>query len=368
MRRKLIAGLTLPPALACAAAAFWWRPTHDHGDDQEPIRRGLMSKYNVQELDISNEPFLLSTARKAVVFIQANIGRFFLMHMGKFRIVPNEHYGEFIHAVSNRPRETPLLTVSNHRSLVDDIFLFSCLLPYRLNTQPRFLRWTVCSQEYCFNPKASEFLSSYIGAGKVLPIWRGGGVNQKLLLDVSRIVAAGEWFHVFPEGGIWQLGALGGRRSPEKSPDGTPLGKLKWGVAKLIVHCPVKPIVIPFYLDGTETIIPQDPVTKVVGNPIPQPGHDVSVRFGKELTFDDLIDEHECKYGPVRKYTRSLDADRRLGYDTDNFHSHWDSSQSEMVLYSKIMLRIETALEGLHDTHKSSLEGRGNDGGTDIRK
>ena len=58
----------------------------------------------------------------------------------------------------------------------------------------------------------------------------------------------------------------------------------------------------------------------------------------------------------MRKYTRSLEADRRLGYDTGNYHSHWDSTQSEMVLYSKIMLRIETALERLHDTHKTSLE------------
>jgi monolysocardiolipin acyltransferase len=348
MHRRLFTGLVLPPVVASAAAAYWYRPKSDHGRAHESIRDGdyFISTHNAYETDITKESPFLSAARRTVVFLQANIGRFFMMHLGRFRIVPDEHYAKFVEAVCQRPAGTPLLTVSNHRSLVDDIFLFSCLLPYRLNTQPRFLRWTVCSQEYCF--KASELMSAYIGAGKVLPIWRGGGVDQRLLLDVSRLVAAGGWFHVFPEGGIWQTNELGGR-APGALRDS--VGKLKWGIAKLIVHCPTKPIIVPFHLDGTETIIPQHPQTKKVPNAIPQPGHDVSVRFGAQLNFDDLIAEHEAKYGPVKKYTRSLEADRAAGYDTTDFKSHWASKPEELLLYSKIMLRIECALSNLHKTH-----------------
>ncbi len=151
MRRKLLAGIIFPPLAALAVTAYWWRPSADHGDPNEPIRnRGTMSQYNPMELDIAKEPAILTTARKAVVFVQANIGRFFMMHLGNFRIIQDEHYKTFVTSVCERPPGIPLITVSNHRSFVDDIFLFSCLLPYRLNVQPRYLRWTVCSQEYCF--------------------------------------------------------------------------------------------------------------------------------------------------------------------------------------------------------------------------
>lgn len=40
---------------------------------------------------------------------------------------------------------------------------------------------------------------------------RGGGVDQRLLQDLSRRVAAGEWCHVFPEGKCYQQHTLGGR-------------------------------------------------------------------------------------------------------------------------------------------------------------
>ena len=50
------------------------------------------------------------------------------------------------------------------------------------------------------------------------------------------------------------------------------LGKLKWGVGKLIAHCPRKPIVIPFIHFGTENTYPQHSTTKVVRNTIPFSG------------------------------------------------------------------------------------------------
>lgn len=40
---------------------------------------------------------------------------------------------------------------------------------------------------------------------KVLPIERGGGLDQKLLLDFSRKLAVGDWCHIFPEGKTVQV-------------------------------------------------------------------------------------------------------------------------------------------------------------------
>lgn len=70
----------------------------------------------------------------------------------------------------------------------------------------------------------------------------------------------------------------------------------------------------------------------------------MTVRFGKMLQFDDLIQEHEAKYGALRKY--SAQASQQ---DLDNFHTNWDSYPQDYTLYHKITLRIQKALEELND-------------------
>ena len=72
-------------------------------------------------------------------------------------------------------------------------------------------------------------------------------------------------------------------------------------------------------------------------------GHNVTVRFGKEIRFDDLIQEHEAKYGKLRKY--SAQASQQ---DLDNFHDSWDSVPQDYALYHKITSRIQQALEDLN--------------------
>jgi monolysocardiolipin acyltransferase len=131
---------------------------------------------------------------------------------------------------------------------------------------------------------------------------------------------------------------LGGRENGKEGE----IGHLKWGVGKLIAHSPKKAIVIPFTHMGMETVMPQHPVTKVLATTIPQPGHDVSVKFGEELDFDDLIKEHEALHGILWKYTASVDDDKE-----GDFHEHWDSKPEELVLYHKITLRIEKSLAAL---------------------
>jgi monolysocardiolipin acyltransferase len=209
--------------------------------------------------------------------------------------------------------------------------MMSSILPLWMSMEPRYVRWSVCSQEFCFNPEYSSLIHAFSGLGKVMPIRRGGGINQKLLLDFARRLAAGDWCHVFPEGGIWQKPVLGGRDNGSEKE----LGHLKWGVGKLIAHSPKRAIVIPFFQFGMETLLPQDPVTKKLDSMIPKPGHNVKVRFGVELDFDDLIKEHEELHGQLWKYKASVDEE----IEGQDFHLYWDSRPEEMILYHKITLR-----------------------------
>jgi len=211
-----------------------------------------------------------------------------------------------------------------------------------------------------------------MGAGQALPIWRGGGVNQRLLLDFARHVAAGKWCHVFPEAGVWQDEWIGGRQGP----DAATKGRLKWGIGKLIAHAPSTPTVIPFFHTGMDGVTPLDPETKKLLLPLPVPGARVKVRFGPAIDFSDLVEAHEKQYGPLWKYTSShlLDEPRvaiNSGGDSSSssssksssdggggsvvkagsgssFHAHWDSSESDLLLYHKITLRIEEAMLDLN--------------------
>lgn len=176
---------------------------------------------------------------------------------------------------------------------------------------------------------------------------------MRILADYARLIAAGEWCHVFPEGGIWQLDTLGGRKSNNTatqsattSASTSSIGKLKWGVGKLIAHAPVTPHVVPFFFMGTETFYPQHPETKAVKNRLPIPGHNVSIRFGAEIVFDDLISEHEKLHGPLWKYRASVKEE-----ENEDFHAYWDSREEDLELYSKITARIEEALSKLNNEH-----------------
>lgn len=172
-------------------------------------------------------------------------------------------------------------------------------------------------------------------AGKTIPIYRGGGVNQKHLLDFAKQAVHGGWLHIFPEGGVYQNPELGGRVGKSRSE----IGSLKWGVAKLIAHCPVRPIVIPYFHQGMEKVIPMEPVTRKIPSPIPKLGETVHVVFGKELSFEDLISAHQKEFGKLWTYRNSIDENTE----------YWNSRPSDYILYHKIMTRIELALSELNE-------------------
>lgn len=95
----------------------------------------------------------------------------------------------------------PLLTYANHASCLDEPLMMSSLLPLSSRVSPSRLRWTVCTEEVCFGSPAT---AAYFGAGKAIPIQRGGSLYQRGLADLQRRLDAGAWVNIFAEGRIWQ--------------------------------------------------------------------------------------------------------------------------------------------------------------------
>ncbi len=207
---------------------------------------------------------------------------------------------------------------------------------FHLAWSERNIRWSLCAAEYCFQQKAA--LEAYFGAGHTIPIKRGLGIDQPLFLDFARQVAAGKWVHVFPEGGVYQGSSLGGGRPPERS---QAIGKLKWGVAKLIAHSPKTAIVVPFVHMGMEQVVPIDPKNRKTERWLPFPGKTITIHVGGKLDFSELIKEHEATYGVLWKFSEN---------SSSSNGANWISNETDYILYNKIMTRIEETLERIHET------------------
>ncbi|PON36860.1 Tafazzin [Parasponia andersonii] len=138
--------------------------------------------------------------------------------------------------VRSRPHGVPLITVSNHMSTLDDPVMWGFKgFP---TMDAKLARWVLAAEDICFkNPVFSYFFR----LGKCIPIARGGGIYQEHMSEAIEQLSNGAWLHTFPEGKVSQ--------------DDTPIRRLKWGTASLIVRAPVTPIVLPIVHHGFEQVV-----------------------------------------------------------------------------------------------------------------
>ncbi|OAY44039.1 tafazzin [Manihot esculenta] len=181
-------------------------------------------------------------------------------------------------ALLHRPRNKPLLTVSNHVASVDDPFVIASLLPPRVLLDAQNLRWTLCATDRCFrNPVTSAFFRSV----KVLPVSRGDGIYQKGMDMAIAKLNNGGWVHIFPEGSRSRDG-------------GRTIGSSKRGVGRLVLDADTVPIVIPFVHTGMQEIMP-------IGANFPRIGKMVTVLVGDPIHFDDLLNVEGIEHISRRK-------------------------------------------------------------------
>lgn len=141
------------------ATGWWYRP--------EPLPADWSDRKNVWRnklTDNANQtiPIFVELSRKIVLFLGVTLFRSLMYYWGECEIQLDDNYFSFVSAVKNRHHSQPLITVSNHRSLLDDVTIFSSLFPYWMNIQPKFIRNSICAQEYCFNSNVSSVSHSFL--------------------------------------------------------------------------------------------------------------------------------------------------------------------------------------------------------------
>jgi len=252
-------------------------------------------------------------------------------------------------AISKRPRGTPLITVSNHQSSLDEPLLFSAVIPWPIRQWQ--LRWSLCNDNmfYVLGP---VFAQLFFHAARGLPIWRSQSINQPSFKEFCDKARDGGWCHIFPEGRLWQPWKL--------RKEGRLLGNLRPGVGKLVGHCETSkhpPLVVPFYHTGMHRILPQFPANPKKQALPPKTGNKIRVRVGEPIDVSDLIEKHRGGREEARK---------ELGV-TDG----WTTTEADEALYAEVTERVEAALVALAkqvdqdaewQTHPSVLPGAGGGG------
>ncbi|CAG9463138.1 unnamed protein product [Pedinophyceae sp. YPF-701] len=252
-------------------------------------------------------------------------------------------YGrENIEAALHRDQRRALITVSNHAAALDDPLVTAAVLPLDKLLRADDVRWTLCATDRCFK---TSLMARMFRAVKVLPVERGVGLHQPGMEAAQKLLADGEWVHIFPEG--------------TRQPRGR-IGPIRAGVGKLAVSCmqaragdgtdgaaaALPPLLVPIAHRGMDEVMPR-------GSVAPRVGRDVTVVVGAPVDMSDLA--AALSAGTLTADDVQAEVARRVGRSLAQLNAALDADEAGDVL----ALPAAAAARGVGAGDEAAPAGRG---------
>ncbi|KAL7071826.1 hypothetical protein ACQ4LE_008884 [Meloidogyne hapla] len=168
-----------------------------------------------------------------VIFGVFCFAKFVLCGLNQIKI-STEHKKIFLDLIEDKTR--PLITIANHRSVVDDPLVWALFSFKEFCRNISRFRYILAANDICFT---NTLYNHFFSLGRCVPCVRGDGVFQRGVdLCVDRLSNNG-WVHIFPEAEVTT----------------TPI-RIKWGVARMIADSKLPPILLPMWTRGMATAWP----------------------------------------------------------------------------------------------------------------
>lgn len=225
----------------------WWRTPFTYGDYKGvPFPSDLSGKFAFHA--------------SYCVPIVGCFGKLFLSLGNNVKVFNREIFTKVAY---ERSPTTPLITICNHTSMIDDPFLLSYLCGRKLLFSANLMRWSLGAKEIMCTNRLTSFITAH---GKVIPTVRGEGIYHPAITYAIKQLNRGQWIHIFPEGKITL----------------EPI-RLKWGIGRMIMECVDPPIILPYWHCGMEDVFP------TVLPYYPRLGKNVTVVYGEPIRYHDVL-------------------------------------------------------------------------------